>query len=94
MKIKIYKDESKTLFSYNGNSFEFNYDNINTFITERLKNLSESIEFETDEDLNDYQELLTKINSEISKEDFINAAKQVEEIKKELDEADSSLESE
>ena len=60
MKIKIYKDESKTLFSYDGNSFEFNYDNINTFITERLKNLSESIEFETDEDLNDYQELLTK----------------------------------
>ena len=90
MKIKIQKKENQVIFSHDGDDYEFNYDNINKFITKRLSNITDVLEFETEDDLGDYQELLVKINTEISKEDFIAAAKEVEEKKKKVEMAETS----
>lgn len=91
MKIKIQKKENQVLYSHDGNEYEFNYDNINKFIEKRLSNLADVLEFETEEDLGDYQELLVKINTEITKEEFIAAAKEVEDKKKKVEIAEISL---
>lgn len=90
MKISISKDDNKVVFSYNEKNYEFTYDNINEFITTRLENLEDVLEFETAEDLEDYQNLLIKVNEEISKEDFLLAVKEVEEKKAELDDSSES----
>ena len=91
MKIKIQKKENQVVYSYDEIDYEFNYDNINTFISKRLSDSKDGLEFETEADLSDYQELLIKINTEISKADFIAAAKEVEDKKKKVEMAETTL---
>lgn len=91
MKIKIFKNKDKVVFSYEKENLEFNYENINKFIEKRLEDLGDSMQFESQDELEDYQKLLTDINKEISKDDFLKAVKAVENKEQELDKQKKEL---
>jgi len=86
MKIKISKESNKVVFSYETkDKREFNYENINDFISERLNDLKSNLEFECDEGLDDYEDLLKKIDKEIREKDFLDAIEKIKSCKDEYE---------
>ena len=91
MKIKITKNEQNNpLFDFDGKLLEFNYDNLTSFIDFIIDN-DEKLEFETDEDLVEYEKLLMEIATNARTEDFKKAVEELNEAKKKLDEEDAKL---
>ena len=94
MRILIFKKDEKALFNYGGEDLEFNYENLNGYIDYRLDNISKRINFETTDELKEYEELLTKLDEEITNKDFIDAVALIKEEKTKLNKEKGDLDDE
>ena len=91
MKIEIKKNEQNVPVLFcDDKSFEFNYQNLMSFIDIVSKN-DEELSFDVEEGMEEYQKLLIEIATSCRTDDFRQAVKSLEDAKKQLELEDKKL---
>ena len=84
MKILIKQESGKEpQFEINGDSFQFNYDDIKKYI-DLILSTGEKIEFENNDETDQYQKLLSEIYNGVNSDDFKVAVKNAKKSKEDL----------